>query len=134
MTDRAMCLKGLHPNTPEYLVANGNGKKSCGPCRAAARAAKPPCAIKGCPNQYRSHGWCQTHYEKWRIYGDPIGGPKRLSAAEILEEVLWLVDAGMSSFYIADALQRDRETLSRLMYRVGRPDLAVRFDRVEDAA
>lgn len=134
MPDPHLCLKGLHPNIPENRVSNGHGKTSCGPCRAAVRAAKPPCAIEGCPNPYRSHGWCQTHYEKWRQHGDPEWAGRRMTAKEIIEEVEWLTDAGMSSFYIADALGRTRETVERLMRRHKRPDLAARFCSLDDVA
>lgn len=128
-----MCKKGLHPRSPETMVANGKGKPLvCAKCRAEARAAMGPCSIEGCPNPYRSHGWCQTHYERWRKYGDPMR--KAMTSAELIAEIEWLIEGGMSTFYIASVLKRDREHLGRLLYRHKRHDLAVRFERVEDAA
>jgi hypothetical protein len=133
MPDAKLCKNGLHPRTPDNMVSNGKGKPLvCARCRADARAAMGPCGIEGCPNPYRSHGWCQTHYERWRKHGDPLWTP--MSGAEIEEEVAWLIEGGMSTFYVAAVLKRDRETISRLLYKRGRHDLAVKFQRVDDAA
>lgn len=33
----------------------------------------PPCLISGCPKRARGHGWCSTHYTRWRKTGDPLG-------------------------------------------------------------
>lgn len=42
-----------------------------------------PCAIDGCTNASFVHGWCKTHYERNRLYGDPnLGGRKILSVEE----------------------------------------------------
>jgi len=29
------------------------------------------CKIEGCEKKARGRGWCQTHYSRWRISGDP---------------------------------------------------------------
>lgn len=31
------------------------------------------CAVDGCEHVSRARGWCVTHYERWRRYGDPLG-------------------------------------------------------------
>lgn len=46
---------------------------------APPRATPPPkpkpgpCAVEGCPNPGRSAGYCNSHYARWRRYGDPTG-------------------------------------------------------------
>lgn len=32
------------------------------------------CIIEGCDNRGYCRGWCCSHYERWRVYGDPLGG------------------------------------------------------------
>lgn len=29
------------------------------------------CSIAGCARPRKSRGWCTTHYERWRVHGDP---------------------------------------------------------------
>jgi hypothetical protein len=31
------------------------------------------CAVDGCDNSKRTRGYCEKHYYKYRIYGDPLG-------------------------------------------------------------
>lgn len=44
------------------------------------------CKVDNCNNPVRSRGWCRSHYERWRRYGDPlvngyvIGANKRKEA------------------------------------------------------
>lgn len=33
--------------------------------------SKSRCSISGCDRIYRAHGFCRTHYSRWRKYGDP---------------------------------------------------------------
>lgn len=128
-----MCKAGRHPWIPENIGSNGPGKQTCKPCRneSRSRAAKP-CAVTGCRKDAHTRGWCGTHYDRWLKHGNPLWTP--MTADEVIAEVEWLVEAGMSTFYIADALQRDQFVLSRYLYRHNRPDLGVLFGRVEDAA
>lgn len=30
-----------------------------------------PCSIADCSRRSRTRGWCSTHYERWRVHGDP---------------------------------------------------------------
>src|SRR5699024_9955664 len=41
------------------------------------------CAIDDCPNPppYK-RGWCGTHYSRWQIHGDPLGGRTRYKTPE----------------------------------------------------
>lgn len=32
---------------------------------------KPICKIDNCKNTERARGWCNMHYERWRLHGDP---------------------------------------------------------------
>jgi hypothetical protein len=37
------------------------------------------CTVPGCDKPYRSKGYCQAHYARWRLHGDPnAGGPLRM--------------------------------------------------------
>lgn len=38
------------------------------------------CSIQGCTRRRVARGWCQTHYEHWRTYGDPR--PRRKPTTE----------------------------------------------------
>ena len=35
------------------------------------------CSIPNCVRPMRTRGWCNTHYQRWRIHGDPLMGEKR---------------------------------------------------------
>lgn len=32
------------------------------------------CSIEGCTELHSTKGYCQSHYDKWRLHGDPLGG------------------------------------------------------------
>lgn len=50
------------------------------------------CTIDGCTRRLSARGWCQTHYMRWRNYGDPLF-VKRVQGTP--EARFWsLVDAG----------------------------------------
>ena len=34
--------------------------------------AKRVCVIDGCGRAHMARGWCNTHYERWRLNGDPL--------------------------------------------------------------
>ena len=36
-----------------------------------ARAARGVCSVDGCTRTYRGHGFCRTHYSRWKKHGDP---------------------------------------------------------------
>lgn len=33
---------------------------------------EPICSIEGCTTKLLSRGWCGAHYNRWRLYGDPL--------------------------------------------------------------
>lgn len=35
------------------------------------------CSVYACTDPHNSRGWCRFHYQRWRKYGDPLGGPPR---------------------------------------------------------
>jgi hypothetical protein len=37
---------------------------------------KPACSIEDCAERAIARTWCYRHYERWRKYGDPLGGPR----------------------------------------------------------
>lgn len=45
----------------------------CIPCYGADRLlSAPPCAIEDCPDPVSSRIWCNKHYKRWKLYGDPL--------------------------------------------------------------
>lgn len=32
---------------------------------------RPMCGVDGCDQQVKVRGWCQKHYRRWRVHGDP---------------------------------------------------------------
>ncbi len=30
------------------------------------------CFVDGCEKPHSARGWCNTHYQRWRVYGDPL--------------------------------------------------------------
>lgn len=53
--------------------------------------AKRVCAIADCGGVIQSRGWCQKHYVRWRVHGDPLAalynmdGPKATCEVESCE-------------------------------------------------
>lgn len=41
-----------------------------------------PCSIDGCPRPRKTRGWCGTHYERWRVHGDPHYGPIKVCTVD----------------------------------------------------
>lgn len=37
-------------------------------------ADKSLCKIDGCGKPVVTRGWCEGHYRRWRVHGDPLGG------------------------------------------------------------
>lgn len=35
---------------------------------------KSICVVEGCGRRVNGHGYCPTHYTRWKKYGDPLGG------------------------------------------------------------
>lgn len=33
---------------------------------------KATCSIRGCKGKVRARGWCEKHYRRWRVHGDPL--------------------------------------------------------------
>lgn len=32
------------------------------------------CSVSGCERKHHAKGYCNKHYNKWRVYGDPVAG------------------------------------------------------------
>lgn len=30
------------------------------------------CAVGECAKKHHAHGWCQMHYKRWAVHGDPM--------------------------------------------------------------
>lgn len=48
------------------------------------------CSIPDCANPYRSKGWCEKHYRRWRKHGGPLAGgtSPRGEARRFFEEIV----------------------------------------------
>ncbi len=55
---------------------------------------------------------------------------KRMTAAEVIEEVDWFLAAGVSPELIAQELKRTATSLEKLAHRNGRADLKAMFQRL----
>lgn len=40
-------------------------------------ATERPCAVDGCDRPVLARGWCNAHYKRWSLYGDPTGSRER---------------------------------------------------------
>ena len=59
------------------------------PVLEQAKTVKRVCSITSCERPHEAHGWCVSHYKRWRKYGDPQesrGTPWGLST----EQRFWL--------------------------------------------
>lgn len=57
----------------------------------------------------------------------------RMSTAEIIEEVDWLLGGGMTPYQVAQALERSPGSLFKAAWRMGRKDLTTLFGKQEHA-
>ncbi len=51
-----------------------------------------PCSIEGCTNKKQSKLFCTSHYQKYKKYGDPLGGPG--SGPKTIHETCTIDDCG----------------------------------------
>lgn len=57
----------------------------------------------------------------------------RMTTAEIIEEVDWLLGGGMTPYQVAQALNRSPGSLFKAAWRMGRKDLSTLFGKQEHA-
>ncbi len=50
--------------------------------------ANRTCSVEGCGAPYECKGFCNRHYKRWRLYGDP-SAPRHPAAREITPESFW---------------------------------------------
>jgi hypothetical protein len=43
--------------------------------RRGPTGLRRPCKVEGCTKHAKIQRMCQPHYQKWRYWGDPLGGP-----------------------------------------------------------
>ena len=70
--DLSAKLKGRKAD-PEVVKRRADG---------ARRYFTDVCAIDGCERKRNAHGWCSTHYRRWRLYGDPLHLKDRPSGSD----------------------------------------------------
>lgn len=42
---------------------------------------RPPCSVPGCDHPRKAHGWCSTHYMRYRRTGSTDGPPRAMTVA-----------------------------------------------------
>lgn len=47
------------------------------------------CSVEGCDGCVCARGWCSSHYQRWRNYGDPVGGGPLRPRHAAPEERFW---------------------------------------------
>jgi hypothetical protein len=40
--------------------------------RRAPKGTDRRCTIDGCRRRHHARGWCSSHYQRWKAYGDPL--------------------------------------------------------------
>lgn len=62
---------------PVYLPLPPHQNRGQG--RRGLTGRRRPCSVSGpdgaCTRDAHTRGMCQPHYQKWRYWGDPLGGP-----------------------------------------------------------
>lgn len=46
------------------------------------------CSVEDCDSNARTRGWCNSHYARWRRYGDPLGEQQKRTPIP-MEEAFW---------------------------------------------
>jgi hypothetical protein len=98
------------------------------------RASTRPCTIDGCTDTVHGHGYCRTHYARWRKYSDPHGQPPPrplVDPADCLTclDVAWLLEVGEHPDNVAARLRIQHNSLITHLHRHRRPDLVERIAR-----
>lgn len=66
------------------VSSNPNGSR-----KDHVMATKRICSIPNCGKRHKAHGWCSSHYHRYRVHGDPNGGETAWGEAQaFLESVL----------------------------------------------
>lgn len=60
--------------------------------KRAPRGQRATCSVDGCTGIAAGRGYCNTHYQRWRKYGDPTHLRVRRSRVRWTEHDLWLLD------------------------------------------
>jgi len=83
------------------------------------------CSIDGCTNQAHGRGWCNKHYERWRINGSPhrtrtVGRRKGVLDTRTLDMLgQMLADGGwLTAEGVALMAGRDVVAVERSLYRL----------------
>jgi hypothetical protein len=92
---------------------------------------RPTCTVTGCSEPHRGRGYCKSHYEKFRRWGDPEGSIEKAQAIKqeyVIGEIEWFIQFGISPEITAAQLGYQKmSSLNVLLNRWNRPDLAEYF-------
>src|SRR5699024_6350265 len=69
---------------------NGDPNRYCAGCKTpiplgskltfCSEGCRPKCCIEGCDSPKRVKGWCQLHYDRWHLLGNPLAVPGKVVA------------------------------------------------------
>lgn len=94
-------------------------------------ARRARCAVQGCIGPHKAKGFCLNHWRKWTRWGDPLGGPGWRPLADLMREVMWLLESGEALDEICRRLARRPGSVGYAARRAGRPDVARQFDALD---
>lgn len=94
------------------------------------------CPVDGCDKAVRTKGYCDTHYRRWRKYGDPCAPdrstrahrkppklPVTVDVTARLEDCEWMVETGENLNGAAARIGISPDGLAKWLTDNGRPDL-----------
>lgn len=88
----------------------------------------------GCsPSPRIRRGLCDKHYSRWQRHGDTSTVLRGLATRHTVEDLEWILGTDHPE-RIARRLGRTPATLTRMLERAGRHDLAAPFRNAEDVA
>ena len=91
--------------------------------RAAYHAARrrEACSVDGCDSPHTARGYCNKHWRKWRLYGDPLGkgklGKPRALTATQERQALKMIAEGMSQRSVGEHFGCSQTAIGRLVRR-----------------
>lgn len=56
------------------VVLRATPESASGLCRPGGRETFVNCKVKNCPRPVHRRGWCNAHYQRWWVHGDPLSG------------------------------------------------------------
>lgn len=85
--------------------------------RGRPHSEPQPCSVEGCASNARSRGFCETHYQRFRQYGDPLMVLTRQGVSA--ESVIELHNEGFNLTQVGEHLGVTKERVRQILNREG---------------